>query len=147
MPIVDAANRTIALKCIVGPDRATIAPDAYTVHLFDGDPLLDGAELTATTEIDDGAGGVTTVANGYTPPTVDAGDFSFDGEIATVIAPFEADAEWSATATHFLLRPTSGGDSFTGEFLADEEVEVTGPGAPFNVACSVFIDDAVEPPA
>ena len=51
MPILDASARTIALSCIVGPDRATVAPDTYTVHLFVGDPLGDGVELAASTEM------------------------------------------------------------------------------------------------
>jgi hypothetical protein len=139
MPILDAAARTIALGSVVGPDRAAIAPDTYTVHLFDDDPALEGVELTATTELDEG-----TVANGYAAATVNAADFTFDGEIATVLAGFEADNEWSATATHFLMR--SGADDwFTGELL--EPLDVTAAGAPFQVACSIFIDDAVEPPA
>lgn len=145
MPIVDADARTIALQSMVGPDRAAIAPDSYTVHLFDGDPGDEGVEVADTTEVDDGLGGTTFVANGYAAATVSADDFTFDGELATVLAGFPAPTEaYPATVTHFLMR-SGGVDYFTAPLL--EPLDVTDPGDVYVVACTLFFDDAVAPPA
>lgn len=145
MPILDSTARATSLACIVGPDRATIAPDSYTVHLFAGDPADEGVEIAATTEVDDGAGGTVSVANGYAAATVDAGDFTFDGELATVVASFPAVSEaYPDTVTHFLMR-SGGVDWFSAPLL--EPLDVTGAGAAYTVSCSLFFDDAVAPPA
>ena len=144
MPILDAASRTVALGCIVGPDRATIAPDTFDVSLFIGDPSLDGVEVADTTEVDDGLGGTEFVANGYAPGVADSDDFTFDGEIATVLVTFPAPtAEYPETVTHWLMK--AGVDRwFAGELL--EPLDVTGPGDPFVVACSQFIENMLDLP-
>lgn len=140
MPIPDPTARATALACIVGPTRAAGAPDSYTVHLFDGDPTVDGAEIADTTDL--GAG---PVANGYVPGTLDADDFTFDGEVATGWADMPASlVAYPETATHFLLR--SGGlDWFAAPLL--EPLDVTGASDPYTLGCSLFFDSAVEPPA
>lgn len=136
MPINSPEARTLALRSIVGVDRAAVAPDSYTVHLFTGDPLLDGVELSASTEIEDDV----FVSNGYDPATVSADDFTFDGEIATVPAGFVPDQAYSASASHWLMR-SGGVDWFSGGLL--EPLDVLDPGDPFTVACSVLIDNLI----
>ncbi len=136
MPIISSDARTIALGCLVGTGRAAGAPDSYTVHLFDGDPEADGLELEDETE---------SVPNGYAAGTVDSDDFTFDGEVATASAAMPAPlAEYAATATHFVMR--SGGDDWFSAALL-EPLDVVSAGAAYEVACSLFFDSAVEPPA
>lgn len=139
MPILSPEARTIALGCIVGTGRATAAPDSYTVHLFNGDPLLEGVELSTTTETDDDV----FEANGYAPATVSADDFTFDGEVATVSAGFTPTLAYSDSASHWLFR-SGGVDWFSGEFL-DEPLDVVDPGDPFTVNCSLVIANLINP--
>lgn len=137
MPILDATARATALACIVGPTRAVGAPDSYTVHLFDGDPAGDGAEIADTT--DEGAG---PVPNGYAAGTVDADDFTLDGEVATAWASMPATlASYPADVTHVVLR--SGGlDWFAAPLF--EALTVTGPGDAYLLGVHLFFDSFVE---
>lgn len=106
---MDPEALAIALRCIYGPDRATIAPDSFTVHLFNADPDLGGTEIANTTEVDDGLGGTEFVANGYAAPTVDSDDFAADDVGITVPVQYaDATEEWEE-ATHAQLKDVASG--------------------------------------
>ena len=138
MPVLDPESRAIMLRCMVGPDRAAIAPDSWLVRLFNDDPEAGGTEISDETETEGGP-----VPNGYAAPTVYADDFAVDGEELSVVATLAAPSEAWETATHWVLEdPVTG---FRGPYAElVEPLEVDGTGGAFDLTVTVFFEDLEE---
>lgn len=151
MPIRDVAAQNASLDNDYGATHGPNAPAVHYLALFSGDPMVDvaeggGVEIASTTDVDDGAGGTTTVANGYARVAVanDATWAAADGGRKETVDPVQfadALAEWPATVTHFALLD-AGGVMWDCAPLADP-VDVTGAGPGPAVVPAIFFDDYV----
>lgn len=132
MPIRDLAARNASLNNDYGATRGPNAPDAHSLALFSGDPMIDAGD----------GGGVEISGGGYARVTIDQSEWlpAADG-LKTLAAPktFPATTgEWPDTVTHWAL--------YDGSTMWDcgplaEEVDVTGAGAGPVVNVTVFYDD------
>lgn len=145
MTIRDADARAIAIRCSLGPDRAAIAPDNFTVHLFVGDPMVGGLEMADTTEIDDGLGGTIFVPNGYEPAALASDDIDPDDDFGMTFSVLFADVleAYPDPALFYGLKdPVTGFWWDTGPLA--KPLNVTGgPAAGPQLIATVFYDDDV----
>jgi hypothetical protein len=128
---MDAAIANVFLASMFGPDRSSVAPDSWTVHLFVGDPAVDGVEQTGP---------------GYAPASLSSDAFPAlagltDGSTSALVSFAAASAEWPEDSTHWLLR-SGGADGPSGEFSVP--VEVGGAGSFPPVLITVFFNDVEE---
>ena len=132
MPIRDTAARNASLDNDYGTTRGPNAAASHALALFNGDPLVDGVELSG---------------GGYARVTVLAADWAAasDGmKSPTNPQTFPATtAAWPNPATHWAL--------YAGSVMWDcgpltEPLEVTGPGPGPTVGITVFYDETVVPP-
>lgn len=127
MPIRDAAARRKSLRNDYGPDAAADAPTYHLLHLFAGDPMEDGVEITG---------------DGYVAPQIDPADWEDDETEAIVALVQMADAtgEWEL-ATHWALEGSDGLWWDCGEFAKPLNVTGAGPGPLVRVP--IFYADAI----
>lgn len=114
---------------------ATKGPNAAAnleVALYDGDPSIDGAELTST-----GGYVATSFANdGTTWPTA----ATAGSKTTAVLSLFTSTAALSDTASWFVLRDPLTGDLWDAGALT-EEVNVTGAGVAVSVQLTVYYEN------
>jgi hypothetical protein len=151
VPIIDEGMRETFLNVLF---RGASAPANWEVALFAGDPTLDGVEISAITELEEGG----TEANGYARVTV-ANDATFwaaagAGGMAgylTSLAPVQFPTVTSSEGyddevTHWaLFDPVSGLWGPCAELA--EPLNVTAAGDGPAVSLTIFFDDSVEVPA
>lgn len=148
MPIRDQAAMERSLDNDYGTTRGSNAPASFEVALFMGDPLTGGVEVTATSDVDDGAGGVVAVANGYARATLSNDLWSPAGEgVKTTTAPVvfpDTLAEYPDTVTHWGLY-----DPVTAQWWdcapITEDLDVTGAAPGPALFLSVFYADNLDP--
>ena len=133
MPTRDVAAMNASLDNDYGTTAGPNAPASHDLALFDGDPMLDGVELSG---------------NGYARVSVAPADWlASDAGAKATAAPVQfADAtgEWSE-ASHFGL--FYGGTETLGDCAPlTEALEVTAAGPGPQVVPVVFNDDAVDAP-
>jgi hypothetical protein len=149
MPIRDVAAQNASLDNDYGATHGPNAPDSHELALFDADPTVDGVELADTTEVDDGAGGTTTVANGYARVTVtnDATWAAADGGRKETVDPVQfadAVAAWETARYWALIDPVTGYVWDCAPLAAPVDVSVAGPGP--AVVPAIFFDSYVVAP-
>lgn len=131
MPVVSTTTQNQILDAWLGTGRAAGTPDSYDLELWAGDPRDDGS-----LEVSGG---------GYAAQTVDADDWGpADGgqTSTTAFVQFpDATAEYSDTATHYVLRDTTTDEV---AFCAPlgEPLDVTGAGDGPGIRPTVFFADA-----
>lgn len=131
MPIRDVAAMNRSLDNDYGTARGPNAADSHTLHLFFGDPMEDGVEITG---------------NGYASVTVLPADWSpaVDGmKSLTTPAEFPAPTgEWLDSPTHWALFGDDG--AWWDCAPLTEPLDVTGASSvgPL-VDVTIFFDDAV----
>jgi hypothetical protein len=137
VPIVDVSQQNNSLDNDYGDSRGAKAPTSHEVALFVGDPQLGGTEMADTTEVDDGAGGTTTVANGYARVTIANTSTVWadaDGGLKQTVdevAFADATAEWPDEATHgALIDPVTGDVGDAWPLSAPISVTEAGPVPP-----------------
>lgn len=143
MPIRDTAAQNKSLDNDYGATHGPNAPTNFEVALFIGDPMLDGIEVTPTSETEAG-----TVANGYLRADL-ANDASWAAAVdglkttaASVQFPTTL-AEYPGTVTHFALIDAADSTTMWDCAPLVEPLDVTSAGAGPAVSLTVFYDDAV----
>lgn len=126
MPIRDAAARRKSLRNDYGTDAAADAPTSHEAALFNGDPMLDGVEVTGP---------------GYARGTILPADWADDGTEglrAQVELPTPT-GDWDE-ATHWALY---GSDALWWDCGELEEPLIVSAGDPPVVVVPLFYDDAL----
>lgn len=127
MPIRDATARRKSLRNDYGTNAAADAPSSHDLHLFNGDPMLDGVEVTG---------------DGYAAVQVDPADW-VDDESEAIVALVTMPAPTGAwdIATHWALEGSDGLWWDCGEFATP--LNVTGAGDGPLVRVPIFYADAI----
>lgn len=148
MPIRDVAAQNASLNNDYGATKGPNAAPSHLVALFAGDPGNGGVEIADTTEVDDGAGGTTFVANGYARASITNDGTTWaaaaDG-LKSTNAPVQfpaALAEYPATITHAALFAPDGVTMWDYSPTADP-IDVTAAGNGPAVALTVFYADSI----
>ena len=123
--IVSVEEQNLFLACRFGAGKAAGASSADTLHLFAGDPLTGGTELTV----------------GYTPPSITNNGTNWPapalGELVCAAQTITSTAAFSDEATHWALKNVDTGDWGASGPLP-EEVSVTAAGVVVTVQPVIY---------
>jgi hypothetical protein len=129
MTLLSTAAQNASLDNDYGASAGVNAPGAHQVALFNGDPLLGGAELTST----GGYARVTVTNNGTNWPAASAG-----AKTSAAVTFAASTAAWSDTATHFVLYDDADGTTAWDSGVLDTELSVDAAGTVVETSLTVF---------